>query len=182
MPPKYVKTIGQELFYEYAKLISRSAFDGAINYGFVTDRYKALLSGKITMSDTIREWEREHDLPDACVYCGTADDLTTDHLIPRSRGGTSSPDNLVLSCKSCNSSRRDKGIFQWLGPKGKDKMHRLLAGKYLKELYKKHEALGTLDVSVDTLEELCRKCKNGDTCKEWETVGEMTVLCLESVF
>jgi hypothetical protein len=26
-PPKYVKTIQEELFYEYAKLISRSAFE-----------------------------------------------------------------------------------------------------------------------------------------------------------
>ena len=36
MPPAYVKTIREEIFYEYAKLISRSAH-GSIQYG-IRDR------------------------------------------------------------------------------------------------------------------------------------------------
>jgi len=36
MPPRYVRTIREELLYEYAKLISRSAFNGEIKYKFVT--------------------------------------------------------------------------------------------------------------------------------------------------
>ncbi|HQE49593.1 MAG TPA: hypothetical protein PKV93_09620 [Fervidobacterium sp.] len=42
MPPAYVKTIREELLYEYAKLISRSVFNGEINYKFVTNRFNAL--------------------------------------------------------------------------------------------------------------------------------------------
>ena len=86
MPPSYVRTIEDEIFYEYAKLISRSAM-GQINYRFVSDRFKALKSGAITMSDTIREWQREQELEKACVYCGALEDLSADHIIPRSRGG-----------------------------------------------------------------------------------------------
>jgi hypothetical protein len=41
----------------------------------------------------------------ACVYCGAQSYLTLDHLIPLSRGGSSDDDNLVTSCKSCNSSK-----------------------------------------------------------------------------
>ena len=38
----------------------------------------------------------------ACVYCGSPDDLTFDHLIPRSRGGITSWDNIVTACSPCN--------------------------------------------------------------------------------
>lgn len=55
MPPKYMKTIREELFCEYVKLISRSAFKGKINYGFVSDRFKALRDGEVTMSGTNTE-------------------------------------------------------------------------------------------------------------------------------
>lgn len=37
-----------------------------------------------------------------CVYCGSPDDLTFDHVIPRSRGGRTSWDNIVAACSPCN--------------------------------------------------------------------------------
>jgi hypothetical protein len=37
-------------------------------------------------------------------------------------------------------------------------------------------------ISVLTLETLCKNCRNPEMCKEWETNGELTCLCLESVF
>ncbi len=56
MPPPYVKTIREEILYEYAKLISRSAYH-SLQRGFITDRFKKLRDGEISISDTIREWE-----------------------------------------------------------------------------------------------------------------------------
>jgi len=41
----------------------------------------------------------------ACQYCGvvlTAAELTLDHVIPRSRGGLSTWENLVACCHDCN--------------------------------------------------------------------------------
>ena len=66
MPPSYVNTIREEILYEYAKLISRSAH-GGLQRGFITDRFKKLRDGEITISGTIREWEREMELPRECV-------------------------------------------------------------------------------------------------------------------
>lgn len=40
-----------------------------------------------------------------CVYCGSNNDLTLDHLTPFSRGGDESPENLVTCCRSCNSRK-----------------------------------------------------------------------------
>jgi 5-methylcytosine-specific restriction endonuclease McrA len=37
-----------------------------------------------------------------CQYCGARDDLTFDHLIPRSRGGETRWDNVVTACSPCN--------------------------------------------------------------------------------
>ncbi len=182
MPPGYVKTIKEEILYEYAKLISRSALKGDVNYRFVSDRFKALKSGEATMSGTIREWQKEQELPRACVYCGTDTNLQADHLVPRSRGGKDSADNMVLACGSCNASRNNRGIFQWLGLKEKDKLNRLVAGKYLKELYDMHDAKGTLDITQDTLATMCPKCKNADTCGKAGKATELSCLCLESVF
>ena len=182
MPPKYVKTIREEIFYEYAKLMSRSAFNGKLERAFITSKTYALKDGKIKMSDTIREWQREQELPHECVFCGSTENLQTDHLIPKSRGGSDSADNLVQTCQKCNTSRNDKGIFEWLGLKEKDKLHRLVAGKYLKELFELHSNNGTLEKSIEELHTLCANCRNPETCKEWEKVGELTCFCLESIF
>ncbi len=42
-----------------------------------------------------------------CVYCSAKDSLTIDHVIPRSRGGTSTWSNLVTACRSCNAKKGD---------------------------------------------------------------------------
>lgn len=42
-----------------------------------------------------------------CQYCGTDRDLTLDHVIPRSKGGKSSWNNLVTACKRCNAGKGD---------------------------------------------------------------------------
>ena len=37
-----------------------------------------------------------------CQYCGSRSNLTVDHVIPRSRGGSSTWENIVASCAPCN--------------------------------------------------------------------------------
>lgn len=53
-----------------------------------------------------------------CWWCEKPLDPTrfhVDHLIPVARGGSNSPRNLVISCASCNCSRKDKLPFEWNG-------------------------------------------------------------------
>jgi CRISPR/Cas system Type II protein with McrA/HNH and RuvC-like nuclease domain len=40
-----------------------------------------------------------------CCYCGSKRNLTIDHVIPKSRGGSNYWDNLVTSCGRCNSNK-----------------------------------------------------------------------------
>lgn len=48
-----------------------------------------------------------------CVYCGVADDLVVDHVVPFKRGGTSDLNNLVAACRGCNSSKRARTPSEW---------------------------------------------------------------------
>ena len=41
----------------------------------------------------------------ACRYCGADNDLTIDHLVPRSLGGGDEPENLAVACRSCNARK-----------------------------------------------------------------------------
>lgn len=43
-----------------------------------------------------------------CVYCGTYKNLTIDHVIPKSRGGANSWENMTTCCFSCNSKKGNK--------------------------------------------------------------------------
>jgi 5-methylcytosine-specific restriction endonuclease McrA len=46
-----------------------------------------------------------------CQYCGVqpgGEELTIDHVLPRSQGGTSTWDNCVLSCIDCNKRKADR--------------------------------------------------------------------------
>jgi 5-methylcytosine-specific restriction endonuclease McrA len=46
-----------------------------------------------------------------CQYCGVrSHDLTIDHIIPRSRGGGHSWDNLVSACRTCNHRKGGKSL------------------------------------------------------------------------
>ena len=51
---------------------------------------------------------RDHN---TCQYCGRVfppQDLTLDHIIPRSRGGDSAWENLVTCCRACNNRKGDR--------------------------------------------------------------------------
>ena len=44
-----------------------------------------------------------------CQYCGRPAE-NVDHVVPRSRGGTHTWDNVVAACKSCNSRKENRSL------------------------------------------------------------------------
>jgi hypothetical protein len=152
-PPKSVDTVRRFIHWQYAVLIARSAgFEG--NYGFVVSRYKKLESGEMTWSSSVRDYERDMDKGQICVYCGSTTRLSTDHIVPTSRGGVDqrivalldSSDNCVRACKSCNSGKGDRDVFEWYGPERVADIPKLVLSKFLKLTYRLHETQGTLDL------------------------------------
>ena len=62
-------------------------------------------SGKIIWE----EWEEKlKRLNYQCQVCGSKENITIDHIIPLSKGGTNDIDNLQPLCKSCNSRKSNK--------------------------------------------------------------------------
>lgn len=64
----------------------------------------------ITATLTAQEWGQILDHHNhKCVYCGATEKrLTMDHLMPISRGGEHTKDNVVPACANCNSRKHDK--------------------------------------------------------------------------
>lgn len=48
-----------------------------------------------------------------CAYCDKEAKLTLDHVIPLSKGGTHSKDNVVPACLHCNSSKGNRTLEEW---------------------------------------------------------------------
>lgn len=66
-----------------------------------TDHKDTVCDGYIPLSNTIRDRIKERDGM-KCNYCGDTDELQVDHIIPVSKGGNSTDDNLQIICKKCN--------------------------------------------------------------------------------
>ena len=47
-----------------------------------------------------------------CQYCGSKGDMTFDHVIPRSKGGRTTWENVVASCGPCNLRKGSKTLKQ----------------------------------------------------------------------
>ena len=48
-----------------------------------------------------------------CAYCGSGKELTIDHVVPRSKGGTDFTKNVVCCCHSCNQSKSHTPWEEW---------------------------------------------------------------------
>jgi len=55
-------------------------------------------------------------LQQPCAYCGSSENITVAHVVPRSRGGKHQQDNLAPACLSCNSSKGARTLDEWPGP------------------------------------------------------------------
>jgi len=82
-----------------------------------------------------------------CGYCGKkSENMTVDHVIPKTKGGQNTFENTVTACKECNSKKGDKlpqecGMF----PK-----HRLVRPSLL-DFLKKRYNLSEIDNLIKTI-------------------------------
>ena len=49
-----------------------------------------------------------------CVYCGSSEDLTIDHVVPQCTGGPTNSSNCVTACRPCNQSKGSMQIDEFL--------------------------------------------------------------------
>ncbi len=84
-------------------------FDGVDDAAIRRERDKAR---KLRKS----RWWQQKLAAGTCYYCSKQfkpNELTMDHVVPLSRGGRSTKDNLVTSCKECNTKKKTLLPMEW---------------------------------------------------------------------
>lgn len=173
MPDKEVKTIKDQIFYQYAKIIAKSAFsheDGMSakknRYGFIKKTFRSLKKGNMSWSEILREDLQFADSGKQCIYCGSAENIQKDHIVPKTLkinercaecDAIQAIHNIVYACKDCNGSKHQKGLYTYWSQKYPDNkkfydyLPLLLEKKYLKTIYRCHQCAGTLDMEIDNI-------------------------------
>ncbi len=167
MPDREVITVRDLIYYQYAKIIARRAFsseDGVAakkkHYGFIKKTFRELQNGEKSWSEITREDWQFVQSEKKCIYCGREENLSQEHIVPRSlriKPDCESCDviqgihNQIWACRSCNSSKGVKGLYEFYKeryPRKKkyfDAIPPLLEKKYLKTIYNCHGCAATLD-------------------------------------
>ena len=124
-------------------------------YAFRESVIKRLKAGEMKIGDLYQNIIRQMTSPhDACWYCGRSvsdcGPLTADHIFPRMKGGENVSDNLIMVCRSCNSSKGAKDLLAWYRERGEFPPMRILA-HYLKLVNQYALAFGLLGLSLEEL-------------------------------
>ena len=85
---------------------------------YVEKRRKAIRCAERARAEAGRMIEVRNALRRAdphCRYCGrrVRRSATLDHVLPRSRGGTDAPENVVLACRQCNEAKGARTQLEW---------------------------------------------------------------------
>lgn len=156
---KEFSTIREFFYYTYSNLaMAHMAIRNNIEkydartYPVRTRMYRDFLEGKANLRTLFSDEEvklKNHN----CAYCGTTNNLSLDHLIPRYSGGRDNPDNLVYACKSCNSSKGKNDLILWYLEKNSFPPI-LVLRRYLKLAFYYLESINALDEPYSKLKEL----------------------------
>lgn len=132
------RTVGESLYWSYANLamaFSSGRHDEPtyqkVDYIVRNKTYHGLLRGALQVGSFLNDEKVKAQASEACCYCGSQLHLSLDHLIPRFRGGEHSADNLVVACRSCNSSKKALDLLEWMA-KRREFPSLWLLSRYLK--------------------------------------------------
>ncbi len=156
MLPKSVNTISRVIDYYYAWLVIAEAAGKKKEYGFVNYTYNRLKDGKMNMANRDGEIRVQMRSEPICVYCGGPAN-SKDHVIPKNHDGPDRMQNIVRSCKSCNSSKHDHDFVDWwINIKGNDEstLPRIPVGIYLKYSLDWHRMHDTLESPARSIVDL----------------------------
>jgi len=163
MPDREVKNVRDLIYYQYAKIIAKSAFGPDAKreaYGFIKKTFRELRDDEMKWSAILREDKQLVEAEKKCAYCGSAEALQWEHIVPRSIAinercpscdRVQGIHNQIWACPSCNSRKGAKGLYRFykeLHPDAapfSDIIPPLLEKKYLKTIYHCHQCRGSLD-------------------------------------
>ncbi|MCB1634484.1 MAG: HNH endonuclease [Xanthomonadales bacterium] len=146
------------LLFAYAQLIADAAIScrsshapamrtGSRYWSFANSTFLKLKAGLISPSTVLRENKLLVSNGMECAYCGDTTKLQWEHIVPCSRRGPNTIDNLVLSCARCNSQKGALNPIEWYEARGlrKADVPRLVMGKLIKLVCEEHSRRDSLN-------------------------------------
>lgn len=159
------QTFGEYLHWAYANLqmmcfalgAGKEKFDRQC-FSIRAKAFKAYQEGRWQIHDLLENNIAKIQSPDNCWYCGrrvkNPKELTIDHIIPRSKGGTNDMDNVFMVCKNCNSSKRDMDVLEWFFTKREQFPPVEVIVHYLKQINIYASNSGLMDLSMEDVQNL----------------------------
>lgn len=133
------ETVKEHLFWAYSNLaMAHSAVKnqqskyGTLNYMIRAKLYKGLMSDSMNIRTFFDDEKIKLSVGSKCNYCDSEQELSLDHILPKNAGGKDAGDNLVYSCKKCNSSKGKKDLMEWMAFRGEDFLPLMIIRRYLK--------------------------------------------------
>ncbi len=98
---------------------------------------------------TAAQWEALVAAWEGCAYCGTASRaLQKDCVLPISRGGRYTLENVVPACRSCNASKCNDEVTSWMRRRRLDEPRFLLRwAEVVRDLRTLEETAAARDVA-----------------------------------
>lgn len=117
--------------------------------------FKAYKEGRWNIHDLLEFNVAKIKENNYCWYCGKEMEpskLTKDHVFPRSKGGANDMDNIIMVCKTCNSSKGNMDLFEWYCEVRKEWPPLNILIHYLKNIYLYSIDNGLLDKHAEEMD------------------------------
>ena len=146
---------GEYLYWSYAniQMLYYALNNGVQRYNRMcymirAKAFKAYMEGRWNIHDLFEFNITKIRHNDYCWYCGKEMEpskLTKDHVFPRSKGGVNEMDNIIMVCKTCNSSKGNMDLFEWYSEVRQEWPPFNVMVHYLKNIYLYSVENGLLD-------------------------------------
>ena len=153
---------GEYLYYAYAnvQMLHYAIKAGKAKYDRTccmirAKAFKAYREGRWNVHDLLEINVDKIQQNDYCWYCGRhiePSKLTKDHVFPRSKGGDNDMDNIIMVCKTCNSSKGDMDLLKWYAEVRREYPPLNILIHYLKNIYLFSVEHGLLDKQAEELD------------------------------
>lgn len=160
MAKQKIETVRHLIYYSYANLaMAHTAVDKKqeeyqrFNFMIRSRLFKGLKDGTMDLRTMFDDEKIKLQTGKLCNYCGSTINLALDHILPQKFGGKDDAENLILACRSCNSSKGSRDLMEWMAFRGCF-LPLMIIRRYLKLTFNYCGENGLLDKLIDELKEM----------------------------
>jgi len=160
MAKQKIETVRELIYYSYANLaMAHMAIDrkqvkyDTLNYMVRAKLFKGLKDGTMNMRTIFDDEKIKIKTGQICNYCGSTEKLSLDHIFAQKHGGQDNAENLILACRTCNSSKGKKDLMEWMAVRGQFPPL-MIVRRYLKLTFNYCNENALLDKRIDQLKQM----------------------------